>query len=51
MDVLNEVRDGARQESDVDLMRTYEIWLKTGSKRARKLLCQNGVVPITKDRH
>ena len=51
VDVLNEVRDGARQESDVDLMRTYEIWLKTGSKRARKLLCQNGVVPITKDRH
>ena len=51
VDVLNEVRDGARQESDVDLMRTYEISLKTGSKRARKLLCQNGVVPITKDRH
>ncbi len=51
VDVLNEVRDGARQESDVDLLRTYEIWLKTGSERARKLLSQNGVVPITKGRH
>ena len=51
VDVLNEVRDGTRQESDVDLMRTYEIWLKTGSERARKLLCQNGVVPIAKGRH
>ena len=55
VDVLNEVRDGARQESDVDLLRTYEIWLKTGSRRARKLLRQHGVVPIregvTKGRH
>jgi hypothetical protein len=51
VDVLNEVRDGARQESDVDLLRTYEIWLKTGSERARKLLSQNGVVPITRGRH
>ncbi len=47
VDVLHEVRDGARHESDIDLLRTYEIWLKTGSQRARKLLCQNGVVPIT----
>ena len=47
VDVLNEVRDDARQESDVDLLRTYEIWLKTGSRRARRLLKQNGVVPIS----
>jgi len=47
VDVLNEVRDDARQESDVDLLRTYKIWLKTGSRRAKKLLRQNGVVPIT----
>ena len=46
VDVLNEVRDGARQESDIDLLRTYEIWLKTGSRRARNLLRQHGVVPI-----
>ena len=47
VDVLNEVRDEARQESDVDLLRTYEIWLKTGSKRAIGLLRQHGVVPIS----
>lgn len=46
IDVLNEVRDGARQETDVDLLRTYEIWLKTGSRRAENLLRQQGVVPI-----
>ena len=47
VDVLNEVRDEARGESDRDLLRTYEIWLKTGSRRARKLLSDNGVVPIS----
>ena len=46
VDVLNEVRDGARQSSDVDLLRTYEVWLKTGSRRAAALLRQNGVVPM-----
>ena len=46
VDVLNEVRDGARHSSDIDLLRTYEVWLRTGSKRAASLLRQNGVVPM-----
>ena len=46
VDVLNEVRDGARGGSDVDLLRAYEIWAKTGSRRAEMLLRQNGVVPF-----
>ncbi len=46
VDVLNEVRDGARQSSDIDLVRTYEVWLRTGSNRAAKLLKQYGVVPL-----
>jgi hypothetical protein len=46
VDVLNEVREGARQSSDIDLLRTYEVWLRTGSKRAESLLRQNGVVPM-----
>ncbi|MGH8195938.1 MAG: hypothetical protein ACREQ8_16300 [Woeseiaceae bacterium] len=46
VDILNEVRDGARQSSDIDLLRTYEVWLRTGSKRAAALLRQNGVVPM-----
>lgn len=47
IDVLNEVRDGARRESDRDLLRTYEIWLKTGSRRAGNLLRKQGIVPIS----
>jgi len=46
VDVLNEVRDGAVQSSDIDLLRTYEVWLRTGSKRAADLLKQNGVIPM-----
>src|SRR5690606_34993432 len=46
VDVLNEVRDAARSSSDIDLLRTYEVWLRTGSKRAEKLLRQHGVVPM-----
>jgi hypothetical protein len=46
VDVLNEVADGAKDSSDVDLLRAYELWLKTGSRRARALLRQSGVEPI-----
>ncbi|MDH3531785.1 MAG: hypothetical protein OEO82_02590 [Gammaproteobacteria bacterium] len=47
IDVLNEVRDGARRESDMDLLRTYKIWLKTGSRRAENLLRLQGIVPFS----
>jgi hypothetical protein len=46
VDVLNEVRDSTRCSSDIDLLRTYEVWLRTGSKRAAGLLRKNGVVPM-----
>ncbi|MEJ8566402.1 hypothetical protein [Elongatibacter sediminis] len=46
VDVLNEISDEARRSSDVDLLRTYEIWLKTGSRRAEALLRQCGVEPV-----
>jgi len=45
-DVLHEVRDSARPESDTNLLRTYEIWRKTGSRRAENILRRQGVVPI-----
>ena len=51
VDVLNEVRDNARPDSDIDLLRTYEVWLKTGSKRAEKLLKEQGVTPIPNSRN
>jgi hypothetical protein len=47
IDVLHELRDSERAESDVSVLRTYEIWLKTGSRRAEKLLRQQGIVPIS----
>ncbi len=50
IDVLHEVRASARAESDINLLRTYEIWLKTGSRRAEKLLRQQGIVPISNAR-
>lgn len=46
VDVLNEVSEGP-DSSDVDVLRTYEVWLKTGSRRAEKLLRSQGVVPIS----
>lgn len=46
VDVLNEVRDSARRSSDIDLLRTYEVWRRTGSGRAASLLKQNGVIPM-----
>jgi len=46
VDVLNEMRDRERQETHVDVLRTYTVWRKTGSKRAEDLLRQHGVVPM-----
>ncbi len=46
VDVLNEISAGPRDDADVDLLRTYEVWQKTGSRRAQRLLRDNGVVPI-----
>jgi hypothetical protein len=45
-DVLHEVRESAQSNSDASLLRTYEIWRKTGSRRAARLLREQGVVPI-----
>ncbi len=45
VDVLNEVRDSTRRSSDIDLLRTYEVWLRTGSKRAAGLLRKTALFP------
>ena len=47
VDILNEVKDGARASSDADIVRTYELWRKTGSRRAERVLKEQGVIPIT----
>jgi hypothetical protein len=47
VDVLNEVAEMAQPASDRDLLRLYEIWQKTQSPRARRLLCERGIVPVS----
>jgi hypothetical protein len=45
VDVLNEISDAAKRYTEADILRLYELWLKTGSARARGLLRQLGVEP------
>jgi hypothetical protein len=45
VDVLNDMRAEASASSDVDILRQYDVWLKTGSRRAERLLRQQGVIP------
>lgn len=46
VDALNEVAETAYEHSHSDLLRLYEIYLKTGSPRARDLLLKLGVQPV-----
>ena len=46
VDALNEVAETAYEHSPSDLLRLYEIYLKTGSPRARDLLLKLGVQPV-----
>ena len=45
VDALNEVSEGSYTHSDRDILRLYEIWLKTGSERCHALLKRLGVNP------
>lgn len=45
VDVLSEVSERAACCSNADLLRLYERWLKTGSRRSGQLLAERGVVP------
>lgn len=46
VDVLWEVSEGTGMSSNGDILRLYEIWMKTGSKRAGALLRKLGVQPV-----
>jgi len=46
VDALNEVSEMSYRHSDADVLRLYEIWLKTGSRRAHGLLRSLGVQPV-----
>ncbi len=49
VDVLNEVRESARG-GDSDVLRLYETWARTGSRRAARLLRQAGIEPSAQAR-
>jgi hypothetical protein len=44
VDVLNEISEGP--DASTDVVRTFEVWRRTGSRRAARLLTENGVVPF-----
>ncbi len=46
VEALNEIGEGADGESPQDLLRLYELWQRTGSRRAHRLLMQLGVQPV-----
>jgi hypothetical protein len=53
VDALGEISDCARRYGPADILRLYELWLKTGSPRARGLLRQLGVdaTPVAMAHH
>jgi hypothetical protein len=50
VDALHEIGDGATRQSQRDVLRLYEMWHKTGSQRAHRLLMQLGVQPVAPGR-
>jgi hypothetical protein len=46
VDALNEVSEMSYRHSDADVLRLYEVWLKTGSRRAHSILNKLGVQPV-----
>jgi hypothetical protein len=53
VDALWEISDAARVYSQADVLRLYEIWLKTGSARAHRLLgdLKVGATPVALRAH
>jgi hypothetical protein len=46
VDVLNDVAEMSYTHTDKDILRQYEIWMKTGSPRAYNILRRLGVAPV-----
>ena len=46
VDVLNDVAEMAHVHTDKDVLRLYEIFIKTGSPRAREILNKLGIAPV-----
>ena len=46
VDALNEIGEGASGHTPHDVLRLYELWHKTGSQRAHRLLMKLGIRPV-----
>jgi hypothetical protein len=46
VDVLGEVSENTHLRSDTDIMRLYEVWARTGSKRSENKLRRLGIEPV-----
>ncbi len=46
VDALNEIGEGAARQSPRDVLHLYELWHKTGSQRAHRLLLKLGIRPV-----
>ena len=46
VDALNEIGEGATKHSPRDVLRLYELWHKTGSPRAHRILLKLGIRPV-----
>lgn len=46
VDVLGEVGESTQIKGDADLLRLYELWTRTGSRRAARQLLRLGIQPV-----
>jgi len=51
VDALNDVSETSYRHSDKDVLRLYEIWMKTGSRRSYEILRKLGVDPSASARN
>lgn len=50
-DILAEISSNSATQWDDGILRLYERWLKTRSKRDERLLCKKGIIPNTTLHH
>lgn len=46
VDALNEISESGYAHSPEDCLRQYELWMKTGSERSRRILRKLGIEPV-----
>ena len=46
VDALNDISESAVTRSQRDVLRLYELWCRTGSRRAHRLLMRLGIQPL-----